>query len=343
MKVLITGGAGFVGSNYAWHLLTNGHDVVIYDKILRAGGLYNVKWLRSHGNSHNLHIIKGDVRDYKSLSRAAEGCDLILHCAAQVSVPLSIDNPKKDFEYNVIGTFNILEVIRRSKLNPILIYTSSNKVYGIPEIKLKEFKTRYDFEEYIDGVNEHVPLKSEEPYGASKAVSDLYLRAYSLRYGLRALSFRCSCMYGPHQWGREEQGWVTWFCIASVLNNPITIFGNGKQVRDLLYIDDAVRAFDLAAKSIDKISGEVINLGGGKENSVSLLEVIDFLKGLAGNVRIHFAEWRPGDTKCYYTDYGKAKKLLGWQPNVSWKEGITQTYKWVIDNICIISALYQNV
>lgn len=333
MRVLITGGAGFVGSNYAWHLLDDGHEVVVYDNFSRGIGCSeNVKWLRGHPRSNNLSVIKGDVRDRESLSKASKGCGVIIHTAAQVSVPLSIENPVLDFESNVIGTFNILEIARKLNTNPIVIYTSSNKVYGIPAANLIESKDRYDFKDLPAGVDESFPMKGEEPYGVSKMIGDHYIRTYYLRYGLRAISFRCSCMYGPRQWGKEEQGWVAWFCIAAVTGKPVTIFGNGKQVRDLLYIEDACRAFDLAIEKIDGVAGEGINLGGGKENAVSLLQAIEFIEQLKGSkMLLRFADWRPGDVKCYYTDYSKAEKLLGWKPLVPWKEGIRRTYDWVLE------------
>jgi CDP-paratose 2-epimerase len=341
-KAIITGGAGFVGCNYAWHLLDQGLDVIIYDNFARGiGCVSNVEWLRSHSNSDGLTIVKGNIRDYRNLRHASKDCDLIVHASAQVSVPLSISDPRTDFETNVVGTFNILEVARHSKVDPVVIYTSSNKVYGIPDIELVELKKRYFFKD-SKGVDESFLLKGDEPYGVSKSVGDLYSRAYFLRYGLRATSFRCSCMYGPRQWGKEEQGWVAWFCIAFTIDHPITIFGNGKQVRDLLYIDDVIRAFDLAVRNIGKVAGEGINLGGGRENAVSLLEVISFLEQLTNRrVDLCFREWRPGDNKCYYTNINKARKLLRWQPSISWSEGVKRTYDWVKANESIFFNLYK--
>jgi len=342
MKALITGGAGFVGFNYARHLLDKGHEVVIYDNFTRGAGCRNnVDWLRTHDNSGKLTVVNEDLRNCQLLSKAAEDCDLIVHAAAQVSVPLSIDDPKLDFESNALGTFNVLEAARNSRSNPTVIYLSSNKVYGMPETELIELEKRYSFKELLEGIDESFPLKGEEPYGVSKALGDLYARAYHLQYGLRAISFRCSCMYGPHQWGKEEQGWVAWFCIAFAINSPITIFGDGKQVRDLLYIDDVISAFDLAIENINKIAGEGVNLGGGRENAVSLLEVIDFLNQLTKkSVHLSFTDWRPRDNKCYYTNYAKAKKLLEWQPRIPWRKGIERTYEWISNNLHIIKALY---
>lgn len=340
MKALVTGGAGFVGSNYASHLLSEGWEVVIFDNLGRGKGCENnLQWLRTHANSKNLRVLKGEVSSSRPLQEAMKGCDMVLHAAAQVSVPQSIAEPLIDFESNVLGTYNVLEAARKAKSNPTVLYTSSNKVYGIPDSPLRELDTRYDFKHLPSGVDEYFPLKGEEPYGASKATGDLYLHAYSMQYDLKAVSFRCSCMYGPRQWGKEEQGWVAWFCIAAALNKPINIYGDGKQVRDLLYIDDVTNAFDLALEKINTASGEAINLGGGSENVVSLLETIAYIESLTNRkIRLRFKNWRPGDNKCYYTDYGKAEKLLGWTPKVAWKEGVKKTLEWVQNNLPQISA-----
>jgi CDP-paratose 2-epimerase len=330
MHVIVTGGAGFIGSNYAWWLLERGHKVVVYDNFARKGCEKNVEWLKTNRNALNLEVVKGDVRDFEALLNASKGCDLIVHTAAQVSVPLSISEPRLDFESNATGTFNVLEVARKIETNPTVIYTSTNKVYGIPDVELVELEKRYDFKDLPNGVDESFALKGEEPYGVSKIAGDLYVRAYHLRYGVKSVSFRCSCMYGPRQWGKEEQGWVAWFCIAAATNQTINIFGNGKQVRDLLYVDDAIEAFSLAVDKIDNVAGQAINLGGGKENAVSLLEAIAYIEGVSGKrLSLRFTSWRPGDVKCYYTDYSKANRLLGWKPKVSWKEGILRTYRWV--------------
>src|SRR2546425_9323684 len=272
-KALITGGAGFVGSNYSRHLLQTGFKVIVYDDFSRGPGcLQNLEWLKSHSNSKNLSVVKGNVHDADSLATAARECNLIVHTAAQVSVPESVSKPRLDFESNALGTFNVLEAARRSGTDPTLLYTSSNKVYGIPDAPLQEQALRYDFEGLPAGVDETFPVKGEEPYGVSKAAGDLYLHAYAEQYGVKSVSFRCSCMFGPHQWGKEEQGWVAWFCIATAFEKPLNIYGDGKQVRDLLYVDDVMKAFDVAAQRIGTVKGQAINLGGGTENVASLLE-----------------------------------------------------------------------
>lgn len=340
-RVLVTGGAGFVGSNYASHLLDQGAEVVVLDDMSRGKGCENnLSILRSHSNHRRLKAIRGNVTDSKLVQEAASECDAILHAAAQVSVPESVSKPRLDFDSNAIGTLNVLEAARESRKDPAVIYISSNKVYGVPAPSLQELESRYDFVGLPEGVDESFPLKGEEPYGASKASGDLYLHAYSLQYGLRAIAFRCSCMYGPMQYGKEEQGWVAWFCIAAALGKPLNIYGDGKQVRDLLYIDDVKKAFDLATQNIDKVKGEAINLGGGKENVASLLETIAYLESLTSKkMRLTFKGWRPGDNKCYYTNAEKARRLLEWTPSVPWKEGVRKTFDWVQTNVREISAV----
>lgn len=340
-RALVTGGAGFVGSNYAYRLLDRGWEVVIYDNLARGKGCeVNLQWLRNHPNAKRLKTIKGQVNTFQPLEQASRDCDLIVHAAAQVSVPESVSKPRLDYESNALGTFNVLESARSSNSNPILVHTSSNKVYGIPDAPLRELETRFDFEDLPEGVDESFSLKGEEPYGVSKAAGDMYLHAYSEQYGLRTVAFRCSCMFGPHQWGKEEQGWVAWFAIAATLGKPLNIFGNGKQVRDLLYIDDVMRAFDLATEKIEMVKGEAINLGGGKENVASLLDTIGYLESLTGKkMSLTFKGWRPGDNKCYYTDCRKAKELLGWTPGVSWKEGVRRTLDWVQNNLREVTSV----
>lgn len=350
MRMLITGGLGFLGANLAYHLLGKGWRVRVYDNLSRGEGCgRNMEWLRTHWNAipENFEVLLGgDVRDTRALCKAVEGCDVIVHAAAQVSVPKSTEDPRFDFDNNAKGTFNVLEAARNSSNNPAVVYVSTNKVYGnpfppssFPALSLSELETRYEYSHAWRGVDELCPLGGEEPYGVSKAVGDLYIHAYRQMYGLKAVSFRCSCMYGPHQWGREEQGWVAWFIIAALLGKTLTIFGDGKQVRDLLYVDDMCRAVDLALEK--KPWGEAFNLGGGRENAVSLLETIAYLEELTGGkINLRYADWRPGDNRLYYTDYSKARSLLGWQPKVSWREGVAKTLEWVKENLPQIRAVY---
>jgi CDP-paratose 2-epimerase len=341
LRALITGGAGFVGSNYARHLLDMGAEVVVFDNFARGKGCeINSQWLRSHPKSENLKLVKGEVSSVESLKEASKDCDLIVHTAAQVSVPESVTKPRLDFDSNALGTFNVLEAARKMETDPAIIYTSSNKVYGIPDAPLRELELRYVFENLPEGVDESFAIKGEEPYGVSKAAGDLYFHAYSEQYGLKSTAFRCSCMFGPHQWGKEEQGWVAWFCIAMAMGKPLNIYGDGKQVRDLLFIDDVMQAFDLASQNIDKVKGRAINLGGGRDNVASLLETIGYLESLTNRkMHLKFKGWRPGDNKCYYSNCQKAKELMGWTPSVPWKEGVRRTLDWVQSNLQVVAAV----
>ena len=342
-KIMVTGGAGFIGSNYVKHALDLGLDVIIYDNFSRGMGCYyNIEWLKKHSKSkRKLTIFKEDIRDYEKLRKAMRDCDVVIHAAAQTSVPLSIENPQLYLDVNTKGTLNVLEAARTSNTDTIIINISSNKVYGIPQMKLIELEKRYDFAEHTKGIDEKHPITAQDPYGLSKIIGEQYTELYNKLYSLKTVNLRLSLTYGPRQWGTEAQGFVAWFCIAHVLKLPIRIFGNGKQVRDLLYIDDAISAIDLAIKNIEKISGTSINIGGGKENAISLLELIEYLYQISRAViQIEFKTWRPHDVLCFYTNYEKAHHLLKWKPKVNWKDGIKRTYSWVIKNKNIISKLY---
>ena len=243
-RVLVTGGAGFIGSNLAHRLLTQGHDVIIYDNLSRQGTEKNVGWLRdNHGDGFVL--VQGDVRDYPSVLQAVQGCEMVYHLAAQVAVTWSVADPREDFEINALGTLNLLEATRECEEPPILLFTSTNKVYGgMEEVEIVEQEKRYAYADLPRGVSEAQPLDFHSPYGCSKGAADQYVRDYSRIYGLRTVVMRMSCIYGPRQFGIEDQGWVAHFLISSVLGRPITIYGDGKQVRDILYVDDLLLAFE---------------------------------------------------------------------------------------------------
>jgi CDP-paratose 2-epimerase len=249
-----------------------------------------------------------------------------------------------DFETNAVGTFNILEAVRNSNQNPTVINISSNKIYGAPRVELLELENRYDFKDLAGGVDEETSISALEPYGISKAIGDLYTRTYQMRYGLRAASLRFSLIYGPRQWGSEEQGFVAWFCVACILGQPVRIFGNGKQVRDLLFVTDAISAVDLAVSRMNEISGSSLNIGGGKENSVSLLELLAYITEMVAKKKIEliFTDWREHDVKCFYTRYQKANQILGWKPKVSWKKGVLNLYQWLLANIENVKDLYSH-
>jgi len=329
---LIIGGAGFIGCNLASSLLEKNEEVEILDNFSRIGTKENAKWLKE--NYQDIKITKGDVRDFDLLIKKIKKADVIYHLAAQVAVTKSVENPRKDFEVNALGTFNILEAMRISNKDAILLYSSTNKVYGKMEnIPIVEKEKRYEYKNLSKGVSEDMPLDFYSPYGCSKGCGDQYVRDYARIYGLKTVVFRQSCIYGPHQFGIEDQGWVAWFTIASVLGKPITIYGDGKQVRDVLHVDDLIRVYELAIKKIDSIKGQIYNIGGGVENTLSLLELIEILEKLTGKkINYKFEDWRPGDQKVYISDITKAKQELGWEPKIGSYNGVKNLMEWVKKN-----------
>lgn len=333
-KVLVTGGAGFIGSNLSNRLLSQGCEVIIYDNLARKGAETNIAWLReNHGDRFTL--VRGDVRDYPSLVQAVDGCDVVYHLAGQVAVTWSVSDPREDFEINALGTLNLLEAARNCEQPPIVLFTSTNKVYGgMDEVATVEQEKRYAYADLPEGVSEAQPLDFHSPYGCSKGAADQYARDYARIYGLRTVVMRMSCIYGPRQFGVEDQGWVAHFLISSVLGRPITIYGDGKQVRDILYVDDLLDAFQRAVERIDVTAGRVYNMGGGPENTVSVwLEFSELLSELLGHeIEASFDDWRPGDQLVYVSDTTKARRELGWQPNTSVRTGIEKLFHWVVDN-----------
>jgi len=335
-RILITGGAGFVGSNLADYFLKNGHEVIVFDNLMRNGVDKNVKWLKDT-HKKGLNIVKDDIRDFNALKNVCKDVDVIFHTAAQVAVTTSVNNPREDFEINALGTFNVLEAVRKCNTNPIIIYTSTNKVYGnnVNKIPLIEKKVRYEFSDpnFKNGIPEDFPTDANEhtPYGCSKYAGDIYMRDFHDIFGLRTVTFRMSCIYGLHQYGNEDQGWIAHFTISSVLNKPLVIYGDGKQVRDVLFIDDLIRAFELAVDNINKTKGKAYNIGGGPENTISLLELLDMLKKFGLKSEYSFDEWRPADQKVYISDVRKAEEFK-WKPQISPKEGIARLFEWVKGN-----------
>ena len=283
-----------------------------------------------------MELIKGDIRDASLVKQVVKGVDLVIHAAAQTAVTTSLIYPEPDFSTNALGTFYLLEGIRKAKVKPIIIYCSTNKVYGenVNRIKVKEEKTRYCFEKrFKKGIPENFPIDLCEhtPYGCSKLAGDLYMQDYAHLYGLKIGVFRMSCIYGPRQFGVEDQGWVAWFVIAGLLNQPITIYGDGKQVRDLLYVDDLIEGYDAFVKS--NLKHAVFNIGGGPNNTISLLEFLDLLQKETGTrMKISFSDWRPSDQKVYIFDIAKVKDGLNWQPKVSVSDGVKRLIKWAKEN-----------
>ncbi len=332
---LITGGAGFIGSNYVHRLLARGEKVVIYDNFARAGAPRNLEWLKQEYGEKAFEVIVGDVRDADRIAEAAKSADVIVHLAGQVAVTTSVLNPRDDFECNALGTFNVVEAARLSDRNPVLIYASTNKVYGgMDDVELFEESTRWRYKDLVKGCPETQPLDFHSPYGVSKGTGDQYVRDYSRIYGLRSVVMRQSCIYGPRQFGIEDQGWVAWFIIAAVMERNITIYGDGKQVRDILHVDDLITAYDLAIENIDRVKGQVYNLGGGPENVMSVwAEFGPKLEKLIGSsIEIGRGDWRPGDQRVFYADISKAEKELGWKPKIGVEEGVQKLFDWVKQN-----------
>ena len=331
-RYLITGGAGFIGSNYAHRLLARGEDVTIFDNLSRNGTEKNLEWLYAEHGKHAFEFIQGDVRDEKAIEEAILGKQVIVHLAAQVAVTTSVTDPREDFEINALGTFNTLEAARKTNTKPILLYASTNKVYGgMENVRVKEESTRYAYMDFTQGIDESYPLDFHSPYGCSKGCGDQYVRDYQRMYGIRTIVFRQSCIYGTRQFGIEDQGWLAWFVIATVHNKPITIYGDGKQVRDVLFVEDLLNAYDSAIANIDQAAGQVFNVGGGAANTISVWKEFAPLleKELGKKIPTTVSTWRPGDQKIYVSDINKAKTILKWQPKVGVEEGISRLVEWV--------------
>jgi CDP-paratose 2-epimerase len=330
------GGAGFVGSNLVNSLLRDGHKVTIFDALARRGARDNLAWLRSDFADAQLRITKGDIRDFSAVQAAVDDAQTIYHLAGQVAVTSSVSHPRTDFEINVLGTLNVLEAARLSGHRPAIIFTSTNKVYGgMHEVEVIEEASRFRFAHLADGIAETQPLDFHSPYGCSKGAADQYVRDYARIYNLPTVVFRMSCIYGPRQFGTEDQGWVAHFVIAALTGRPITIYGNGKQVRDVLFIDDLVRALRLAADKIDSVRGEIFNIGGGPSNALSVwAEFGQRLTQATGKtISPRFESWRPGDQPCYISNTKKARQRLGWHPLVDQHTGIRRLTEWVSSNL----------
>jgi len=334
-KYLVTGGAGFIGSNYVDRLLSREENVTVYDNLSRGGAPRNLAWLRATHGSDSFRLVTGDVRDASLLTATARDVDVIVHLASQVAVTTSVIHPREDFEINAVGTFNVLEAARLSGRNPIVLYASTNKVYGgMEDTPLIELETRWDYADLPAGVPETQPLDFHSPYGNSKGCGDQYTRDYHRIYGLPTVVFRQGCIYGPRQFGIEDQGWVAWFVIAAAMGKPVTIFGDGKQVRDLLHVYDLLDGYDRATEQIDSVAGQVYNMGGGSANTLSIwVEFGALLKEFVGHeIPVSWKDWRPGDQRVNRNDTSKALRELGWQPKIHVKDGLHMLYEWVVEN-----------
>lgn len=338
MNIFITGGAGFIGCNSADHFLQQGHHVTVYDNLSRVGTPANLEWLLERHGRERLNFVRGDIRDYDALSQALAGVggtDVVLHLASQVAVTTSVLNPREDFEINALGTFNVLEAVRHHSPQAAVLYASTNKVYGgMEEIRIVEQDGRYGYADYPLGIPETANLDFHSPYGCSKGAGDQYTIDYARIYGLKTISYRQSCIYGQRQFGVEDQGWVAHFVIAAVLNRPLSIFGDGKQVRDLLHVSDLIRAYEIGIARIDELKGQAFNVGGGPKNTLAIwTEFGPMLKKLVGHpIRVTYGDWRPGDQRVFVADISKAQEELDWQPLVSPAEGIRNLHHWVSTN-----------
>lgn len=331
--ILITGGAGFIGSNLADRFAGEGYDVLIYDALTRSGVERNLAWLKQR-HPAKISVIVDDVRNSSSLTAAVSQAQAVFHMAAQVAVTTSLEDPRHDFDVNVAGTLNLLEALRLNSKSVPLIFASTNKVYGdLSDIALKRTNDSYvpcDHEVHVKGIDESRPLDFHTPYGCSKGAADQYVLDYARSFGVPACVLRMSCVYGPRQMGTEDQGWVAHFLIKALRGEPISIYGDGYQVRDILDVSDAVEAYVRAWKRIGSLRGQVFNLGGGPVNAVSLNKLLSYIENLLGRSieAMHF-EWRAGDQHYYVSDIRRAVKALELQPPRPWREGIADLAHWL--------------
>jgi len=332
-RTLITGGAGFIGSNVAHRLLSSGERVLIFDKLSRPGVEKNLEWLTAeHGDLLDVEI--EDVRNSAHLQLAAREAGKVFHFAAQVAVTSSLDDPIDDFEINARGTLNLLEALRATPAPPPLVFTSTNKVYGaLSGTEVVKRGARYAARDVCleaNGISEEQSLDFCSPYGCSKGAADQYVLDYAHTFGMPCVVFRMSCIYGPRQFGNEDQGWLAHFLIQTLAHRPITIYGDGLQVRDVLFVDDLVDAMLLAHEHMDHIAGEAFNMGGGPENTVSLLEVLDLIRELnSGEYTIRFEPWRAADQRYYVSNTAKFRNATGWEPHIKVREGVRRLYQWL--------------
>lgn len=331
--VLITGGAGFIGANLANRLASDGRDVIVYDALARAGVERNLRWLQErHGQ--RIRFRHADVRDSGALTEAVRGVAAVFHFAAQVAVTTSMVDPRDDFRTNIEGTFNLLEAVRAEAPDAAVIFASTNKVYGdLADLEFALHGNAYeptDAQVRAHGIGEARPLDFHTPYGVSKGAADQYVLDYARSFGLRTAVMRMSCIYGERQMGTEDQGWVAHFLIRAIKGLPITLYGDGHQVRDILDVRDAVDAYLAAWARIDDISGRAFNLGGGPDNAVSLVQLLDHVGTITGRpVQLRHDEWRAGDQRYFVADTRAAGEALGFKAQHRWKDGVAQLAEWL--------------
>ncbi|AEI62037.1 NAD-dependent epimerase/dehydratase family protein [Corallococcus macrosporus] len=332
-RTVIFGGAGFIGSNLADHYLSAGRTVRIVDNLTRPGVVHNLRWLQARHGAR-LEVMTADVRDAQAVKQAVAGATQVFHFAAQVAVTTSLEVPVTDFEVNAGGTLNVLEALRAMERPAPLVFTSTNKVYGgMPGVELVQGQRRYeprDTRLRSQGVDEACPLDFESPYGCSKGAADQYVLDYARAYGLRTVVFRMSCIYGPRQFGTEDQGWVAHFLLRTLEGQPLTLYGDGKQVRDILDVRDLVDALSLAQQHMGRLKGQAFNMGGGPTRAVSLLELLGLISQRTGlRPAIHFEDWRTGDQRYYVSDTRKFQAATGWAPRVGVREGVDRLHDWL--------------
>jgi len=335
--IVITGGAGFLGTNIASALARRGNDVLIFDNLSRAHVRDNLSWMQQQHGDH-LAVRIGDVRDEDAVSNAVRGARAIVHLAAQVAVTTSVDDPVEDFEINARGTLNVLEAVRRFAPHAPVLFASTNKVYGkvlsIGDLVRDGMRYMPSDRALCRGFNEATPLSLYSPYGCSKGSADQYVIDYARIYGLKTVVFRMSCLYGPHQFGNEDQGWVAHFVISALRGESIFIYGDGYQVRDVLYVDDAVNAWLLALDNIEVVAGRAYNLGGGPENKLSLRELLLAIEQMQGQppAGVSFHDWRPGDQPWYVSDTDAIAHACGWRANVGVTAGLKRLRAWLVES-----------
>jgi CDP-paratose 2-epimerase len=342
MKLLISGAAGFIGVHAAASFLRRGAVVVALDNLSRPGSVENLAWIKAQGGElhfHHLDIRNGD--NVMRLFAQHPDADAVLHLAAQVAVTSSVTDPRHDFEVNALGTFNLLEATRQFCPGAAFLYASTNKVYGeLDQAAVVERDGRYAYASRPEGIDEECPLDLHSPYGCSKGAADQYVHDYHRIYGLKSVVFRQSCIYGTRQFGVEDQGWVAWFTIAALAGFPVTIYGDGKQVRDVLWVEDLIDLYSRAIERIDVAAGQIYNVGGGPRNTLSLRELVAVLESEAG-ARIYPAQanWRPGDQKIFVAGISKAKRDLAWVPRVTPDEGVQRLIKWVRSESSMVAGI----
>ncbi|MEK7994842.1 MAG: GDP-mannose 4,6-dehydratase [Planctomycetota bacterium] len=342
MKVIVTGSSGFIGCHVCATLLAQGHAVFGIDNLSRPGSEVNLEWLRSlRGRFTFAPIDIRSVDDLFQVFALHKDADLVIHEAAQVAVTTSVSDPRLDFTVNALGTFNTLEAARRYCPKAAFLFASTNKVYGgMGGLEILERPTRYVYAACRDGVSEEQVLDFHSPYGCSKGAADQYVRDYSRIYGLRTVVFRQSCIYGTRQFGFEDQGWVAWFSIAAVAGWPISIYGDGKQVRDVLWVEDLVNLYLTAVDKIEVAAGRIYNVGGGETNALSILELLDLLERYTEkSIQYSFEDWRPGDQRVYVSDCRKAHEELGWAPRVQPFEGVRRLVAWASESSSLLQRI----